>query len=123
MKLNKIILCTFAILGASTLAGCASTSNFFRNRDFDYARQPVEQNKPLKVPKAVSQAPNIHPALVVPEGETKFTINQQTQAEVALLPPNFGSNYNVSMVEQKQLYVVTTKLDYDKDNQAKTNDL
>lgn len=119
MKFNKITACTLAILSISTLAGCASTSHFFRNRDFDYARQPVEQNKPLEVPKSVSTDPNIHPALVIPEGQTSFTKNQLSQAQNAMLPPNFASNYDVSAVEQKQLYVVTTKLNYDKDNQAK----
>ncbi|GGF94993.1 MULTISPECIES: hypothetical protein [Cysteiniphilum] len=119
MKFNKITACTLAILSISTLAGCASTSNFFRNRDFDYARQPVEQNKPLEVPKSVSTDPNIHLALVIPEGQTSFTKNQLSQAQNAMLPPNFASNYDVSAVEQKQLYVVTTKLNYDKDNQAK----
>ncbi|WP_116964398.1 hypothetical protein [Fastidiosibacter lacustris] len=119
MKLKKIILYSFTIFGVTTLTSCGSTSDFFRNRDFDYARQPVEQNKPLEVPKSVSDNPNIHPALVVPEGQTSFTTNEFKQAQSALLPPNFGSGYNVSLIEQKQLYVVSTKLDYDKNNQAK----
>ncbi|WP_119327833.1 hypothetical protein [Cysteiniphilum halobium] len=119
MKFNKITACTLAILSISTLAGCSSTSHFFRNRDFDYARQPVEQNKPLEVPKSVSTDPNIHPALVIPKGQTSFTKDELSQAQNAMLPPNFVSNYDVSAVEQKQLYIVSTKLNYDKDNQAK----
>lgn len=119
MKFNKITVCTLAIISISTLAGCTSTSHFFRNRDVDYARQPVEQNKPLEVPKSVSSDPNIHPALVIPQGQASFTKNQLSQAQNAMLPPNFSSNYDVSAVEQKQLYIVSTKLNYDKDNQAK----
>ncbi|WP_395947074.1 hypothetical protein [Caedibacter taeniospiralis] len=119
MKFNKITLCMLAILSVSTLAGCASVSHFFRNRDFDYARQPVQQNKPLEVPKSVSQDPNINPTLVVPEGVTSFSTNQQAAAQNALLPPNFDTGYNISLVEQEQLYIVSTKLSYDKDDQAK----
>ena len=119
MKLKKLATYSLMLISIGSLTGCASVSDFFRNRDFDYARNQVSQNPPLEIPKSISETPNINPTLVVPQGQTSFDKASLDNAYQSLLPPNFHSDYNVILVEQKQMHIVQTKLNYDKDNQAK----
>ncbi len=76
MRFNTVTAYALVILSISLFTGCASISHFFRNHDFDYASYPLEQNKPLEVPKSILTAPNIHPALVISEVQISFTKNQ-----------------------------------------------
>lgn len=69
-------LCALSVL----TSGCSS--QFFRNRNFDYLAAPVQQLPPLKVPASV-QAPVFKPALVLPEGPSYYP----PKLSVAMQPP------------------------------------
>lgn len=119
MKLNNNTIIFVVFLGCLSLTGCTSTASFFRNRDFDYSREAVYQNKPLNVPKSVSVNPNINPALVMPEtGELHFDEGTQIKAENALQPPGLNRAYNLDYIQQQQMLKVNTKLSSSDDNQA-----
>ena len=113
MKLNINTIVVIGMLGVLSITGCTSTASFFRNRDFDYAREAVYQNKPLEVPNSVSSNPNITPALVLPSGNSHFPASTQKQAEQALQPPGLHRVYNLGYIEQQQMLKVHTKLGVD----------
>ncbi|WP_119343617.1 hypothetical protein [Facilibium subflavum] len=121
MEFRKLRSASVVAAALISLVGCSSTSSFFRNRDFDYARDSVTQNKPLEIPKSISSDPTITPKLVMPDEKAgmAFTKPEYQQSQQALLPPGYEDTYNIAYLQQNQLHIVDTKLDFDHDNQAK----
>ncbi|WP_018298725.1 hypothetical protein [Fangia hongkongensis] len=120
MQFKRVTALALIATTVVTLAGCSSLGNFFRNRDFDYSRENVTQSKPLEVPKSVSENPDIHPVLTLPQAkETSFTTSEPDKAESSLLPPGYQNEYDTNYLLQQQMMVVNATVHYDSDNQAK----
>lgn len=101
MKFNTITSSMLIVLIVGSLSGCASTSNFFRNRNFDYVCESCQQKKPLEVPQTVSLDPNIYPALIIPSvpAISFSSSNSQKKAQDALLPPDVSLSNYITTVE------------------------
>ena len=115
MRFNKLFPLITLFLISFLLSACSNVSQFFRNRDFDYSRQKVTQNKPLEIPASVAKNPDIHPLLTLPDNQQRqFAENSEAQAQTALLPPNYDSHYNTAYLLQQQMMTVRTDLEYNK---------
>ena len=120
MKLKTKVITAAIAVSIISLTGCTSISSYFRNRDFDYARSPVKQERPFKIPESINVKPVITPKLTVPDQSSDYFSNDSiTNAKQSLLPPGYDILFDVNYVKQQQLFTVKTKTTIDTDNQAK----
>lgn len=115
MKFKKNIL--VALIGTTvlTIAGCST--NPFRDRGYDYAREQVVLNPPLQVPESVSTNPNIKPRFKIDEQAQVFAANQLQQTDFAMEPPAYNRQYDIGYLLQLQQNRVESSIYINPDNQ------
>jgi uncharacterized lipoprotein len=96
------------------LTGCG----FFRDREFDYAREDVKEHTNILIPKSVSEQPNIQPYLPVPaDGPSSYSPEKIEVAEESTLPPGYAANYNTAFIKQQQdAQTVNSSLTFNDEN-------
>ncbi len=81
------------------MIGCG----FFRDREFDYAREDVQERTNILIPKSVSEQPDIQPYLPIPaNGPSNYSPENVEVAEESTLPPGYAANYNTAFIKQQQ---------------------
>lgn len=100
MKLKKTLSATVVVATILGVAGCSS--NPFRDRGFDYARERVTLNPPLQVPESVSANPNINPKFKIADQQKVFDPKELQQADFAMQPPGYNRQFNVDYLLQLQ---------------------
>ncbi len=85
LKIMPLLKASVLAISIFALMGCS-----LRNRNFDYLRQPVEQQPALKIPQGVT-APKMQPYATIPPGPSAYPAT--TQATL-LPPPGYAQQFD-----------------------------
>ena len=85
LKVKTIGMLSVSAVLILTLSSCST----FRNRNFDYLREPVTQQPTVQVPQGVNK-PAVHPVNVLPAGPNEYAPTERKP----MYPPGYDQVLN-----------------------------